>query len=143
MAAIVVSNLSNASSFISGKFKPVISVSAATTLTSAQSGSVVLVGKGAAYTLTLPTPTTAGQTFTLIGGAVAAFIVTVDSSAAALLSGIAIHNTAVALIANKACRNIRFLAASVTGDKVDLVSDGTQWNAVGFGGVGAASFDFT
>ncbi len=85
--AIVVSNKQNEHKFISGTIRPVISVAAATTLTAAQSGSVVLVSKAAAYTLRLPTPTTAGMTFTVIGGATAANIVTVNSSAAALLTG--------------------------------------------------------
>ena len=45
--AIVVSNKTNISNFVQGNVRPVISISAATTLTTAESGSIVTVGKGA------------------------------------------------------------------------------------------------
>ena len=140
--AIVVSNKTNISNFVQGNVRPVISISAATTLTTAESGSIVTVGKGAAYTITMPAPTTAGLEFHFVGGAVAANIVDI-ACGAGLLDGVVMNvggaPPAAAVLAAAASANARFLAASVIGDWLTLRSDGTHWkvsgasSVVGFG----------
>ena len=139
MAAIVSTNQSNSANYIQGTIKPVITITAATTLTTAQSGCIVLVSKAAAYTITLPPPTLAGLSFTLLGGAVAAFAATV-ACGAGLLSG---HWRQIsgAATAATAATSIAFTATSVLGDRAEFLYDGTQWQVVA-SGAAAASFVF-
>lgn len=132
----VCTNSSAAADYFVGTKVPVLSVSAAATLTAAQSGSVILVAKAAAYTITLPAPTITGLRFKFIGGAVIANAVTIASPSANTVAGHWIGATPT-LTATTNSTSIAFTATSVAGDVIEAVSDGSKWQVSGITGAAA------
>lgn len=131
--ALVQANQTSSASFIPGTVTPAYSVSGDTTFTAAQSGSIVLVSKAAAYTITLPAPTTAGLRFTFLGGATDAKAVTINCGAG-LCAGMWRQVNGTATVANNK-NSISFTASSVIGDRIEAISDGAKWQVQGSTGV--------
>ena len=137
MAAIVVSNLANSGKFVQGMIQPVIPVSAATTLTAAQSGSIISITPSAGgYTITLPAPTTAGMRFRFVQAANAAGATAITSTGANVrFKGLA----NAAQVASAGCTTVNIVgnAANSVGDWVEMWSDGTNYFATGLSQVAA------
>lgn len=112
--------------------RPTLSVSAATTLVPAQSGTTVYLNtSGTAYTVTLPTPAF-GLNFRFICSTAAeASIVTITAGSAIMFGG-SIANDATAVTSPLSATKttlFRFTATCVVGDKLDVEADplGTSW----------------
>jgi hypothetical protein len=121
---------------------PTVTVITTAAITQAQSGSQIFFTKPAGYTITMPAPL-AGLNYTFVqSGAGAAFTVVIDCGVGLLFGGwINTVGGAItgATTAGTGARNFNFLTnASVKGDQVRLVSDGTQWYATGIVGAAAA-----
>ena len=135
--SIVQSNQSQQANFVVGTVKPVITTAAATnyTLTAAQSGSTVFVtGGGAASTITLPAPTTAGMYFDFILSADNAAIIGIVSPTAGTAKGAVLVSAgaaATSAVLGGAQVRCNFTATAKANDRVSCVSDGTNWNFSG------------
>ncbi|MEX3764452.1 gp53-like domain-containing protein [Paraburkholderia phenoliruptrix] len=103
-----------------GNFQSFSSISAATTLTASQSGSVFELGGSSAYTVTLPPPTTANLRFTLL-----------NTSSVNLT--IASASGSIYWMSTSAASSVTLNSTTA----IELVSDGGNW--IAFGGHGYAS----
>ncbi len=131
--AIVVSNKQNEHKFVQGTLRPVIPVSAATTLTDAQSGSIISITNAAAladaYAITLPAPTVAaGMQFYFVLATAGLGGTTITSNAVNMrFKGLA----NAAQVVSVACTSVAIAPVAVTGDFVEMYSNGTNWFATG------------
>ena len=110
---------------------------AAYTVNAADTGKIFLV----------PTLTAAGRTFTLPAVAAGLRYRFINNPAAATLvgpgiisgGGTTVHgallNVTPVVVAKTGQASCRFLAASVKGDYIDVMCDGTNWNVSGMSGV--------
>ena len=119
-------------------------LTAASTLTAEQSGSVFFLNSATEFATTLPAPA-AGLTYTFIVKAApsGADYTIVTTSSANIIKGQAVNAAGVAGDTGTADDTISFVsAAAVAGDMVTVISDGTSWFAKGFCAV-AAGITFT
>ncbi len=113
---------------------PTIIVSAATTLTDQESGCVILVDNGAAYTITLPAPSaaTAGCTYKFIQNTAAAANTILIDCGVGLCNGVVVRNGA-GTAAGVGVRYAKFLTgASQSGDCITLTCDGVMYSGFAY-----------
>lgn len=108
----------------------VVTPTAATTLTAAQSGSVVALAQAAGYAVTLPSPA-AGLNYRFVVQALFATTDWVITSAAANMYGSVMEASTVQAVAGATTINLE-LGADTIGDTIDVWSDGTYWYVSGF-----------
>ena len=114
---------------------PIIAVNAATTLTPAQSGSIIAVSTaaGGAYTITLPPPALAGLNYKfVIANKTAANNVAITSATAATLQGVVLGAATAAAATNNVTATLTQANLHI-GDWCDIVSDGTNYHIRGEG----------
>jgi hypothetical protein len=119
-------------------------LTAASTLTAAQSGTVFFLNSATEFATTLPAPA-AGLTYTFIVKAApsGANYTVVTASSANIIKGQAYPASGDAGDTGTADDTISFVSAqSVAGDMVTVISDGTSWFAKAFCAV-AAGVTFT
>lgn len=117
---------------------------AASTLTAADSGKTIFLNSATEFATTLPLPA-AGLRFSFIVKAapVGTPYTVVTNGGANIIKGMQFNAAGVAGDTGTADDTITFVASSsVAGDRVDLVSDGTNWFAYAFCTL-AASITFT
>lgn len=119
-------------------------LTAASTLTAEQSGTVFFLNSATEFATTLPAPV-AGLTYTFIVKAApsGASYTIVTGSSANIIKGQAVNAAGVAGDTGTADDTISFVdGQAVAGDMVTVISDGTSWFAKGFCAV-AAGITFT
>ena len=107
----------------------VTTLTAASTLTAAQSGTTFFLSSATEFATTLPAPA-AGLTYTFIVGAApsGASYTIVTASSANIIKGQAVNAAGVAGDTGTADDTISFVdAQAVAGDMVTVISDGTSW----------------
>lgn len=117
---------------------------AASTLTAADSGKTIFLNSATEFVTTLPLPAP-GLRFTFIVKAapVGTPYTVVTNGSANIIKGMQFNAAGVAGDTGTSDDTITFVASSsVAGDRVDLVSDGTNWFAYAFCTL-AASITFT
>jgi hypothetical protein len=122
----------------------VTTLSAASTLTAAQSGTTFFLSSATEFATTLPAPA-AGLAYTFIVGAApsGASYTVVTASSANIIKGQAVNAAGDAGDSGTADDTISFVdGQAVAGDMVTVISDGTSWFAKGFCAV-AAGITFT
>lgn len=128
---------------ITGK-EAVTTLTAASTLTAAQSGTTLFLNSATEFVTTLPLPS-AGLMYTFIVTAApsGASYTVVTNGSANIIKGQAVNAAGVAGDTGTADDTISFVdAQAVAGDTVTVVSDGTSWFAYAFCAV-AAGVTFT
>jgi len=121
-----------------------VSLTAASTLTAAQSGQVFFLNSATEFATTLPSPV-AGLNYTFIVTAApsGASYTIVTASSANIIKGQAVNAAGVAGDTGTADDTISFVdGQAVAGDQVTVISDGTSWFAKAFCAV-AAGVTFT
>jgi hypothetical protein len=119
-------------------------LTAASTLTAAQSGTTFFLNAATEFETTLPAPV-AGLTYTFIVKTApsGASYTVVTASSANIIKGQAVNAAGVAGDTGTADDTISFVdGQAVAGDKVTVISDGTNWFAYGQCAV-AAGITFT
>ena len=119
-------------------------LTAASTLTAAQSGQVFFLNSATEFVTTLPAPA-AGLNYTFIVGAApsGASYTVVTASSTNIIKGQAVNAAGAAGDTGTADDTISFVdAQAVAGDSVTVISDGTSWFAYGMCAV-AAGITFT
>jgi hypothetical protein len=119
-------------------------LTAASTLTAAQSGTTFFLNSATEFATTLPAPV-AGLTYTFIVKTApsGASYTVVTASSANIIKGQAVNAAGVAGDTGTADDTISFVdGQAVAGDMVTVISDGTSWFAKGFCAV-AAGITFT
>lgn len=119
-------------------------LSAASTLTAAQSGQVFFLNSATEFVTTLPAPA-AGLNYTFIVGAApsGASYTVVTASSANIIKGQAYPSSGAAGDSGTADDTISFVdGQAVAGDQVTVISDGTSWFAKALCAV-AAGVTFT
>jgi hypothetical protein len=122
----------------------VTTLTAASTLTVAQSNTIFFLSSATEFVTTLPAPA-AGLMYTFIVGAApsGASYTIVTTSSANIIKGQAVNAAGVAGDTGTADDTISFVdAQAVAGDQVTVISDGTSWFAKAFCAV-AAGVTFT
>ncbi len=122
----------------------VTTLSAASTLTAAQSGTTFFLSSATEFATTLPAPA-AGLIYTFIVGAApsGASYTIVTTSSANIIKGQAVNAAGDAGDSGTADDTISFVdGQAVAGDMVTVISDGTSWFAKGVCAV-AAGITFT
>jgi hypothetical protein len=122
----------------------VTTLTAASTLTTAQSNTIFFLSSATEFVTTLPAPA-AGLMYTFIVGAApsGASYTIVTSASANIIKGQAVNAAGVAGDTGTADDTISFVdAQAVAGDQVTVISDGTSWFAKAFCAV-AAGVTFT
>jgi len=122
----------------------VTTLTAASTLTTAQSGTTFFLNSATEFVTTLPAPV-AGLNYTFIVTAApsGASYTIVTASSANIIKGQAVNAAGVAGDTGTADDTISFVdAQAVAGDQVTVISDGTSWFAKAFCAV-AAGVTFT
>jgi hypothetical protein len=122
----------------------VTTLTAASTLTTAQSGTTFFLSSATEFVTTLPAPA-AGLMYTFIVGAApsGASYTIVTTSSANIIKGQAVNAAGVAGDTGTADDTISFVdGQAVAGDQVTVISDGTSWFAKAFCAV-AAGVTFT
>jgi hypothetical protein len=122
----------------------VTTLTAASTLTTAQSNTIFFLSSATEFVTTLPAPA-AGLMYTFIVGAApsGASYTVVTSASANIIKGQAVNAAGVAGDTGTADDTISFVdAQAVAGDQVTVISDGTSWFAKAFCAV-AAGVTFT
>ena len=122
----------------------VTTLTAASTLTTAQSNTIFFLNSATEFVTTLPAPA-AGLMYTFIVGAApsGASYTIVTASSANIIKGQAVNAAGVAGDTGTADDTISFVdAQAVAGDQVTVISDGTSWFAKAFCAV-AAGVTFT
>lgn len=104
---------------------PVVELAAATTLTAAQSGSIVAFTGIVGYAVTLPSPA-AGLSYLFVVQDLFGTTDWVITSAAANMYGTVMELSTVQAVAGATTINLE-LAADTIGDYIELFSDGTNW----------------
>ena len=108
------------------------SVTAGATLTAADNGKIIVLGDAAPGNVTLPAVTTSGFRVRIVNGATTTTSGAVVSAEGDNISGVLTVNGA--LVAAVAEDQINFIqSASVAGDWIEVISDGTQWLVSGQG----------
>jgi len=106
-------------------------LTAVTTLTAAQSGSVIYINNATGFTTTLPAPA-AGLNFMFINKLANTSGNHVISGGAGLVKGNVVSVAATAGSTSTAGAQANFVAnQSVAGDRVEFYSDGTSWFGYG------------
>lgn len=108
-----------------GNTAPVVELAAATTLTAAQSGSIVAFTGIVGYAVTLPSPAD-GLNYLFVVQDLFATTDWVITSAAANMYGTVMELSTVQAVAGATTINLE-LAADTIGDYIELFSDGTNW----------------
>lgn len=108
-----------------GSTAPVVSLSAATTLTAAQSGSIVALTGIVGFAVTLPSPA-AGLNYLFVVQDLFGTTDWVITSAAADMYGTVMELSTAQLVAGATTINLE-LATDTIGDWIELFSDGTNW----------------
>jgi hypothetical protein len=124
--------------------KTVTTLTAASTLTAAQSNTIFFLNSATEFVTTLPAPA-AGLMYSFIVTAApsGASYTIVTSASANIIKGQAVNAAGVAGDTGTADDTISFVdAQAVAGDQVTIVSDGTSWFAKAFCAV-AAGVTFT
>jgi hypothetical protein len=103
----------------------VVTPTAATTLTAAQSGSIVALAQAAGYAVTLPSPA-AGLNYRFVVQALFATTDWVITSAAANMYGSIMEAGAIQAVAGATTINLE-LGTDTIGDYIDVYSDGVNW----------------
>ena len=119
-------------------------LTAASTLTAAQSGTTFFLSSATEFATTLPAPA-AGLVYTFIVGAApsGASYTIVTASSANIIKGQAVNAAGAAGDTGTSDDTISFVdGAAVAGDTVTVISDGTSWFAYGQCAV-AAGITFT
>lgn len=122
----------------------VTTLTAASTLTTAQSNTIFFLSSATEFVTTLPAPA-AGLMYTFIVGAApsGASYTVVTASSANIIKGQAVNAAGVAGDTGTADDTISFVdGQAVAGDQVTVISDGTSWFAKAFCAV-AAGVTFT
>jgi hypothetical protein len=122
----------------------VTTLTAASTLTTAQSNTIFFLSSATEFVTTLPAPA-AGLNYTFIVGAApsGASYTVVTASSANIIKGQAVNAAGVAGDTGTADDTISFVdGQAVAGDQVTVISDGTSWFAKAFCAV-AAGVTFT
>jgi hypothetical protein len=122
----------------------VTTLTSASTLTAAQSGTTFFLNSATEFVTTLPAPA-AGLNYTFIVTAApsGASYTIVTTSSANIIKGQAVNAAGVAGDTGTADDTISFVdAQAVAGDQVTVISDGTSWFAKAFCAV-AAGVTFT
>jgi hypothetical protein len=122
----------------------VTTLTAASTLTTAQSNTIFFLSSATEFVTTLPAPA-AGLMYTFIVGAApsGASYTIVTSASANIIKGQAVNAAGVAGDTGTADDTISFVdGQAVAGDQVTVISDGTSWFAKAFCAV-AAGVTFT
>lgn len=122
----------------------VSTATAASALTAADSGKTIFLNSATEFATTLPLPA-AGLRFTFIVKAapVGTSYTVVTKNSANIIKGMQVNSAAAAGDTGTADDTITFVAgSSVAGDRVELISDGTNWFAYAFCTL-AASITFT
>lgn len=117
----------------------VTTLTAASTLTAAQSGSTFLLNSATEFVTTLPTPA-AGLRYTFIVKAApaSASYTVVTASSANIIKGFATNAAGAAVTPLGDGDTITFVdSQAVAGDQVTVISDGTSWFMSGFAQVAA------
>ena len=110
-----------------GITKPIVSPTGATTLTVAQSGSIISLTAAAGYAVTLPAvASSAGVNYLFVVGVVHATTDWVITSAAADMYGVIDELSTVQAVAGATTINLE-LATATIGDWYFLYSDGVNW----------------
>ena len=112
-------------------------VSASTTLTSADSGKVIMLDGSAANVVTLPA-LEKGLEFKVILTATGAAPTVVSASSANIMIGTvlsATNDAAQAIQSDDDADTITFVDGAAKGDYCDLLCDGTNWYVFAFSGV--------
>jgi hypothetical protein len=107
----------------------VVEPTAATTLTAAQSGSLVVLSQAAGYAVTLPSPA-AGLNYRFVVQALFGTTDWVITSAAADMYGTVMEAGVLQAVAGATTINLE-LGADTIGDYIDVYSDGTYWYVAG------------
>lgn len=121
-----------------------VSLTAASTLTAAQSNTIFFLSSATEFSTTLPAPA-AGLMYTFIVGAApsGASYTVVTSASANIIKGQAYPSNGAAGDSGTADDTISFVdGQAVAGDQVTVISDGTSWFAKAFCAV-AAGVTFT
>jgi hypothetical protein len=122
----------------------VVTLTAASTLTTAQSGSTFFLNSATEFVTTLPAPS-AGLVYNFIVKAApsSASYTIVTNASANIIKGQAVNAAGAAGDTGTADDTISFVdGQAVAGDKVTVISDGTSWFAYGVSAV-AAGITFT
>lgn len=122
----------------------IATLTAASTLTAAQSGSTFFLNSATEFATTLPAPA-AGLAYEFIVKAApsGASYTIVTASSANIIKGQAVNAAGAAGDTGTADDTISFVdGQAVAGDKVSVISDGTYWYAYGVSAV-AAGITFT
>ena len=106
-------------------------LTAASTLTAADNGKTLLLNSATEFATTLPAPTAGWRARFIVKAApVGTAYTIVTNGGANLIDGLAVVNGATVAAANE--DTITFTAsAAVSGDWVELISDGTNWYVSG------------
>jgi hypothetical protein len=125
------------------QLRPIGAITAATTLTAANSGTYYTVSQAAAYAITIPRASTcpgAYFRFTII--ATGAFAITVSSGAAemnlACISATGAAATNVVSNGGAVGTTLTFVATAGDGTWAEIYSDGTSWNGLAVSAVTGA-----
>jgi hypothetical protein len=135
MASTALLNAKSVLPFTADKqYRPMAVISGTLALTASDTGRTFTVGKGAAYTITLPA-LAAGLQFTFISGATAANLVAIGTGTAAQAGPTIIFGTwrqlsGVATV-SAGTATVNFTATSVLGDEIRMWCDGTNWYVKG------------
>lgn len=112
---------------VESKVREIVTPTAATTLTAAQSGSIISLTAAAGYAVTLPAvASSAGLNYHFVVGVVHATTDWVITSAAADIYGVVDELSTVQAVAGATTINLE-LATATIGDWYYLYSDGTNW----------------
>ena len=103
----------------------VVTPTGATTLTAAQSGSIVALAQAAGYAVTLPPPA-AGLNYLFVVQALFATTDWVITSASANMYGSVMELSTIQAVAGATTINLE-LGADTIGDWIELYSDGVNW----------------
>ena len=116
--------------YLGGSNAGVMTVTAATTLTAADSGKTIFIDQDAAYSITLPS-TQLGLEYTFILTDAGSNEVKIDGGAANKIKGFSMDpTTGINLVDNNLL--IIYDSLAVVGDYVRLVSDGSVWWCTSF-----------
>jgi hypothetical protein len=117
--------------YLGGTNAGVMTVTAATTLTEADSGKTMFIDQDAAYTITLPS-TQLGLEYTFILTDAGSEDVKIDGGASNKIVGFSMDpTTGINAIDNNMVKFVDDVA--VVGDYVRLISDGSVWWCTSFG----------
>ena len=123
--------------YIGGTSGGVMAVSAATTLTLADSGKKIFLDGSAANVVTLPSVAKGLEYKVILTATGAAPTIVTDSSSNIMVGTVlsATNDAAQAIQSDADADTITFVDGAAPGDYCDLVCDGTNWYVFAFSGV--------